>query len=248
MKALLFSHCPVLETRNCLADQSGGKGETAKTITKVMNAHGVGDVVDTDLVRGNQRLSGQTTLEKAPSAQPPEPARTLSGVVAADVTRVPFCTESAAILERALSRVDSNAYNLCSFLRVTSFSFRSLTRRHHDVKANNANDRGRRVADRVCHSAGSCLLPNGQQAPNFKLNDLSGNSHKLSDYRGKVVVIDFFGWACGYCISDAKTSLVPCTTPITRRRAGQFLSVEVNGGSAAQIQGYLQQTGYRGSS
>ena len=27
------------------------------------------------------------------------------------------------------------------------------------------------------------LLPNGRQAPNFQLNDLSGNSHKLSDYR-----------------------------------------------------------------
>jgi thiol-disulfide isomerase/thioredoxin len=88
------------------------------------------------------------------------------------------------------------------------------------------------------------LLPNGQQAPNFQLNDLSGNSHKLSDYRGKVVIIDFFGWACGYCISDAKTSLVPLYNTYYKNDAQvQFLSVEVNGGSAAQIQGYLQQTG-----
>ena len=49
------------------------------------------------------------------------------------------------------------------------------------------------------------LLPNGRQAPNFQLNDLSGNSHKLSDYRGKVVVIDFFGYACDYCISDKRS-------------------------------------------
>ena len=39
--------------------------------TTVMNAHDVGDAFDTDLVRGNQRLSGQATLEKAPSAQLP---------------------------------------------------------------------------------------------------------------------------------------------------------------------------------
>jgi serine protease Do len=42
-----------------------------RDLTKVMNAHDVGDVVDGDLVWGNQRLSGQTTLEKAPSAQLP---------------------------------------------------------------------------------------------------------------------------------------------------------------------------------
>jgi S1-C subfamily serine protease len=39
-----------------------------RDLIKVMNAHDVGDVVDVDLVRGNQRLSGGTTLEKAPSA------------------------------------------------------------------------------------------------------------------------------------------------------------------------------------
>ena len=44
-----------------------------------MNAHDVGDVVGMDIIRGNQRLSGQTMLEKAPSVQlPPEPAHTLS--------------------------------------------------------------------------------------------------------------------------------------------------------------------------
>ena len=88
------------------------------------------------------------------------------------------------------------------------------------------------------------LLPNGQQAPNLQLNDLSGNSHKLSDYRGKVVVIDFFGWACDYCISDAKTNLVPLyNTYYTNDAKVQFISVEVNNGSRAEIQQYLQETG-----
>ena len=88
------------------------------------------------------------------------------------------------------------------------------------------------------------LLPNGQQAPNFQLNDPSGNSHKLSDYRGKVVVIDFFGWACDYCISDAKTNLVPLyNTYYTNDAKVQFISVEVNNGSRAEIQQYLQETG-----
>src|SRR5665647_676345 len=87
------------------------------------------------------------------------------------------------------------------------------------------------------------LLPNGQQAPNFQLNDLSGNSHKLSDYRGKVVVIDFFGWACDYCISDAKNSLVPLYNTYKNDPNVQFISVEINSGTPSQIQGYLSQTG-----
>jgi hypothetical protein len=43
----------------------------------VMNAHDVGDVVGIDIIQGNQRLSGQTMLEKVPSVQLPPSQRTL---------------------------------------------------------------------------------------------------------------------------------------------------------------------------
>ena len=33
----------------------------------------------------------------------------------------------------------------------------------------------------------------GQAAPDFTLNDSWGNSHTLSEYRGSVVVLMFFG-------------------------------------------------------
>jgi serine protease Do len=42
---------------------------TVRDLIKVMDTHEVGDSVDVELYRGNQRLSGKTTLEKAPSAQ-----------------------------------------------------------------------------------------------------------------------------------------------------------------------------------
>jgi peroxiredoxin len=88
------------------------------------------------------------------------------------------------------------------------------------------------------------LLQKGNPAPNFQLTDLSGKVHTLSDYRGKVVVIDFFGYACGYCISDAKTSLVPMYNTYYKNDAKvQFLGVEVNGVSNALIQQFVQQTG-----
>ncbi|MGY8827703.1 MAG: redoxin domain-containing protein [Candidatus Latescibacterota bacterium] len=36
----------------------------------------------------------------------------------------------------------------------------------------------------------------GKKAPNFTLQDASGKSHKLSDYQGKVVVLE---WTCPKC-------------------------------------------------
>jgi peroxiredoxin len=88
------------------------------------------------------------------------------------------------------------------------------------------------------------LLTNGQAAPNFQLTDLSGTSHTLSEYRGKVVVIDFFGWGCGYCQSDAKDTLVPLYNNYFKNDPNvQFLGVEVDGGSISQDQGFVQETG-----
>ncbi len=88
------------------------------------------------------------------------------------------------------------------------------------------------------------LLANGQTAPNFQLTDLSGTSHTLSEYRGKVVVIDFFGWACGYCQDDAKNTLVPLYNNYFKNDPNvQFLGVEIDGGTVSQDQGFVQETG-----
>jgi peroxiredoxin len=40
----------------------------------------------------------------------------------------------------------------------------------------------------------------GQPAPAWKLDDLDGNSHSLEQYRGKVVVIDFWYRDCPWCL------------------------------------------------
>lgn len=47
--------------------------------------------------------------------------------------------------------------------------------------------------------ANAKLIPVGNIAPDWALLDKTGQQHRLSDYRGKVVVLEFWASWCGYC-------------------------------------------------
>jgi len=85
----------------------------------------------------------------------------------------------------------------------------------------------------------------GTTAPNFTLSDLSNNAHTLSDYRGKVVVFDFFSPYCGYCQQDTRENLIPLYNTYYKNNPNvQFFSIESTGASVSTIQSvYLGATG-----
>ena len=45
----------------------------------------------------------------------------------------------------------------------------------------------------------------GKPAPDFTVKDLDGKTHKLSDYKGKVVVLEAYNLDCPFCANHYKT-------------------------------------------
>jgi thiol-disulfide isomerase/thioredoxin len=45
----------------------------------------------------------------------------------------------------------------------------------------------------------------GQAAPDFAFADMDGRMHRLSDFSGKFVLLDFWGTWCGSCVKDIPT-------------------------------------------
>ncbi len=62
-----------------------------------------------------------------------------------------------------------------------------------------AESSGEEAASGTVRSGGGSSASGSMAAPAFELADLDGTSHALEDYRGKVVVLDFFTTWCTYC-------------------------------------------------
>ena len=100
------------------------------------------------------------------------------------------------------------------------------------------------AASAASQSAGESVSPAGNAAPDFTVYDASGKTVKLSDFRGKPVVLNFWASWCGYCKQE-----MPEFNQAYRKYGGsvQFLFIDWTDGQQETQQkasAYLKSQGY----
>jgi thiol-disulfide isomerase/thioredoxin len=83
-------------------------------------------------------------------------------------------------------------------------------------------------------------LPVGATAPDWRLSDSGGKLHTLSEYRGKIVVLDFWATWCGPC-----KEIMPRMQKLHEKYKDQGVSVfGVNSWENQDPAGFMQQKRY----
>jgi len=88
------------------------------------------------------------------------------------------------------------------------------------------------AADAAGPPGNPLLLPVGSTAPDFSLSTPIGERVDLSDYKGKVVFLEFFATWCPHCQAEAQ-HIVAIRQAISTRFV--FLSVNADGEDAASV-------------
>lgn len=65
----------------------------------------------------------------------------------------------------------------------------------------------------------------GAPAPDFTARDINGKVHRLSDYRGKVVVLEAYNLDCPFCANHYKTSSMQSLQDAVTSKGGVWLVV-----------------------
>jgi thiol-disulfide isomerase/thioredoxin len=85
------------------------------------------------------------------------------------------------------------------------------------------------------------VLPFSVQAAGFSLEDTQGNSHRLEDYRGKWVLVNFWATWCPPCLSE-----IPELSSLHDAHKGKDLvviGIAIESGSSRKVEDFLRAHG-----
>jgi len=128
-----------------------------------------------------------------------------------------------ALAERHVDRKGSDDYSPEKALVL----FREVLRNYSDIEIEDVNKKQitlGEIAQKYVHSLTQLAL--GQKAPEIVSKDLDGNVVRLSDYNGKVVILDIWATWCVPCIE-----MIPHERKLVRRLRGkpfEFIGISVD--------------------
>jgi len=108
-------------------------------------------------------------------------------------------------------------------------------------KNNNENNSGQKDNDEdEIEDDPNAKVEIGSPAPNFKIELLDGETAKLSDYRGKTVLINFWATWCGPCVNE-----MPDIQELSEAYADDLIVVAINCSEKKdKVENFIEKTGY----
>src|SRR5262245_29030152 len=86
----------------------------------------------------------------------------------------------------------------------------------------------RRAPDALVRYLNPSYTGENRTAPDFDLVDRNGGHHRLSDYRGKTVVLHFWTRTCGPCVEELQRAIPAFDDIVKDRRDVQLVMVTVD--------------------
>lgn len=81
----------------------------------------------------------------------------------------------------------------------------------------------------LMNAQASAEIAIGQPAPDFVAVDTAGNSHRLSDFAGRFVVLEWANPACPYCAKHYRSGNLPATQKSATERGAVWLAINSTG-------------------
>ncbi len=82
----------------------------------------------------------------------------------------------------------------------------------------------------------------GLKAPDFTLKDLDGNSVRLSDYKGNVILLNLWATYCGPCRTE-----MPSLNGLMKKMADYkfvILTISIDPGKGEKVRRFMEKNGY----